>query len=223
MPLLLLRTTRPPLLASAAVLLAAALSCSKEEPYTVEQFVSEYTTAYCNYVFKCCKTGQELSFNSKATCEQLVDESAKEVFAYHTAGSDFATYDEAAAKSCVDTLQKTSCTDSTLLAGCITNAVHAVHTYGDDCTYSSECDSSYCIQTQKGTKGYCGQKSSNGGGCSGDSRACPSGTYCSATRVCSNLLAEGVTCDREYECESGICSATYKQCLTAQSPMCDGK
>ena len=96
-------------------------------------------------------------------------------------------------------------------------------TAGEDCTYSSECESFHCIQPQKGAQGYCAPVSS-GGGCSGDDRACTKDSYCDTTTMqCAPRKDAGEICHRPEQCNSGVCSP-QKLCVAInENEFCDGK
>jgi len=203
-----------------ALTLTLALGCSGEEEISAEEFAASYPEAYCGYLMRCCDPG-ERSYGSKPICEQAIGEAVKELLAFRESATPFASFLAKSAKSCVDRLRNLSCTDDKTLAdGCMFEAVSPQHKAGEECTYSSECDSSYCIQPQKNVKGTCG--GSGGSQCSGDHRACSDGSFCKDGRSCLPKIEHAKPCSAGFECQSGICSSSAKICVARIEPWCDG-
>ncbi len=197
--------------------------CSEELTLSVDDFMAQYPGAYCSYLIYCCDQA-ERSYGSENACKTIVEEQLNDLLAFREADTPFATFEAEPAADCLDRLLAKNCTeDSALASGCLTSITRPGHTSGDECTYSAECASYYCIQPQKNTVGYCG--SEGAGQCSGDDRACAAGNYCSSANVCTPKVKEedSSTCGRGNECESGICSASAKICVPKQTPYCDGK
>jgi hypothetical protein len=210
------RTIRS-LVVSLTLLVPAA--CSDEAELTPEDFIGQYATAYCGYLFSCCDTS-ERSYGSQSACQNAVKEQADLFLAFRGEEGAHATFQIEAAQQCLDRLDGADCKDATLFNGCLADAAAAQQAEGDECTYPAECTSRYCNQPQKHTLGSCG---SVGGGCNGLDLSCTSGTYCGSDGQCLGKKADGEACVRAGECTSGICSPTYKQCVAAKDPRCDGQ
>jgi hypothetical protein len=192
-------------------------SCT-DDSLGVDQFVEDYLEAYCGYLMRCCDS-PERSYTTKQSCidgrRPLVDA----MLAFRNAETPFATFVTAEARSCIDVLGR-DCETATTSRDCLSKVAQGQHTSGEDCTYSAECDSFYCIQSQKGAKGYCA--GSSGGACSGDDRACSTGSFCDdATSQCDPRRDPGDNCHRPEMCKSGVCSP-QKLCVSITDPFCDG-
>jgi hypothetical protein len=188
----------------------------------VDDFVGQYADAYCAWVWHCCNSN-ERSYSATSTCKQAVQAQVDRLLAYRTAGSAFASFDGEAAQSCVDALTSKSCTDATLVHGCLDRVTQAQHKQGEECTYSAECKSLYCVPGSGGAKGYCGAVSVPGGNCSGEDEGCTSGTYCSAYKKCEYKVKAGEKCGGPNECQSFICHKSQKICANPlRKPICSG-
>lgn len=195
--------------------------CSEEVKVSMEDFMAQYPGAYCSYLIACCDQA-ERSYGSENACKTVVEERLSDLLAFREADTPFATLEADPATDCLERLQAKNCTeDAELAMGCLNTITRPGHKSGDECTYSAECSSYYCIQPQKNTEGYCG--SEGAGQCSGDDRACAEGSYCSSANQCTAKIADSSTCGRGNECESGICSPNAKICVPRQKPYCDGK
>lgn len=195
-------------------------SCSGSDGVTADEFKAGYPKAYCDHVFRCCDA-DERSFGSSLICEQQVAEEVGELLAFSAASTAFAQFLPAAGKKCLDSLSQPSCDDVSLVdPGCASSTVQPQHKQGEECSYSSECQSYYCIQPQKLARGSCGPAGEPH--CSGDNRSCREGHACVGNEC---VLKKGVAqgCGSARECESAICSATTKSCYPRPSPFCDGK
>jgi hypothetical protein len=191
-------------------------SCSDDSSISAENFAAEYAQAYCDYHFRCCGSA-ERSYGSKSQCVNQQQDRAESMLAFIAAGAGaFASFDGTKGRSCIDSLLKDGCSE--VQVACLDQVTRAKHTEGEACTYSSECESFYCVQEEAGTKGYCGAQS---GSCSGDDRACASGSYCDGIQ-CQTKKDSTQPCGRPGECMSGICSPS-KICGTAEAPLCDGQ
>ena len=213
--------TRRPLLALAtAALIAGATigACSDEVTITAEEFVTRYAQTYCAYVFRCCDSS-ERSYGSPIQCQSVTEDLAKQLLDFSGAGDARAAFAAGAAQACLDQLGGADCSVS-MLAGCMTSAVTPGSDQGGDCKYSADCKSFYCVQPQQHTPGSCG---GSGSGCSGLDQSCTAGSYCDGSRQCLGKKSDGDACSAPNECSSGICSPSYKQCVTAPAPVCDGK
>ena len=199
-----------------------ATACSGGDSIEADEFISQYAEAYCAHIWYCCNK-KELSYNSTANCKQTVQDQVELLLAFRKASGAYATYDGEAAQSCLDRLQLKACSDSSTVYGCLDSVTQAQHKQSEDCTYSAECASSYCVQDSSGKKGYCGPVSVPGGNCSGDQRGCTSGTFCSAYKKCTYKGKTGDKCAGPQECESFICHQTQKVCVNPlRSPICSG-
>ena len=204
-----------------AALVAGLAACSDEVKLTMDDFMSRYPAAYCSYLIACCDQA-ERSYGSEAACKTVVEDQVSDLLAFREADEAHATFEPQAATDCLEILESKSCTeDPTLADGCLDRVTRPSQQAGDDCTYSAECSSYYCIQPQKNTLGYCG--SEGAGQCSGDDRSCGEGSYCSSANQCTPKIADSATCGRGNECLSGICSPSAKICVPRQTPYCDGK
>lgn len=211
---------RARLLGLALLLAGLGTGCAEEE-LGADDFIARYPEAYCAYLWHCCDSA-ERSYTSKGTCISRIDEMVRELMAFREAATPYAEFLPDGAQNCLDTLAAKSC-KTTLTGGCLSEATQALHKKDEECTYSAECSSYYCVQKQKNVRGYCGEQSVIGGNCSGDSRACPLGSYCNSYRVCQGQKDPGTTCSVPEECKSGVCSATDKICANpAKLPICDG-
>lgn len=182
------------------------------------QFVVDYPDVYCSYLMRCCDA-VERSYTTKDACVGAVTTRVKEMVASDAADPAVDLVTDKA-RSCLDALRG-DCTKATAARDCLLEVTLGRQKAGDDCVYSPECESFYCIQPQKGIKGYCA--SSSGGSCSGDDRACSQDAYCDdATLQCLARHAAGDNCHRPEECQSGIC-APQKICVTAPTALCDGE
>jgi len=199
---------------------ALCLGCSGGDDMTPAEFVALYPDAYCGYLMRCCDPA-ERSYGSKPICEQAVGTIVSELLAFRESETPFASFLAAPAKACIEKLKSAACTDDKTLAdGCMFDSVSPLHKAGEECTYSSECDSYYCIQPQKNVKGICG--SVGGSQCSGDHRACSEGSYCKDSRSCEPKLEIAKPCSSGFECQTGICSSAAKVCVAKLEPWCDG-
>lgn len=206
--------------ALALILAATFLGCSGSDELTADEFVAAYPAAYCGYLMRCCDPG-ERSYGSKPICEQAIAARVNELLAFRAAESQHASFLPGSAKACVDRLQSAGCGDDKKLAdGCMFEVTRPLHKAGEDCTYSSECESFYCIQPQKHVKGSCG--SVGGSACSGDDRACSEGSYCKDGVTCAPKLELAKPCSSGAECQSGVCSSSTKVCVARIEPWCDG-
>jgi hypothetical protein len=192
--------------------------CSDDAPLTAEQFLVEYPQAYCDYVWRCCSS-DERSYNAKGVCTTAKTKQVEELLAFRAAENPGATFDHAAARSCLDVLNGNDCAAATKAKDCLLDVARPQHDDGEDCTYAVECTSYHCVQPQKNTPGTCGAAS---GSCSGDDRACGAGSYCDATRQCQPKKEVGNPCGAPVECLSGICALEITSCVTAPDPLCDG-
>ena len=160
-------------------------------------------------------------------CRTAVGETVGELLAFRGETGAFASFIPSAAQSCLDRLDRYAksreCTkEPKLVGGCAAEAVSAQHKDGEECHYSSECASGYCVQSQKRALGTCGPTGSSN--CSGDDRSCGGASYCDAnSRMCVPKLELGKPCSRPEMCESGICSPTIRSCTAKLDPYCDGK
>lgn len=208
------------LLCIAIVSVLAGCSGSEEPPVTIEDFKGQYPKAYCEHLFRCCD-GDERSYGSSLVCEQQVSERINELLGFTDGASAFAKFLPNVAKSCLTALRQTTCNDATLTElGCAEGTVEALHKEGAECTYSSECTTSYCVQPQKLVRGACGPREDLH--CSGDDRACREGNAC-VNRECVLRKGTAQACGAANECQSGICNPTTKSCLPRTNPFCDGK
>ncbi len=198
------------------------LGACGDDAVSADDFISKYPDAYCAFLWRCCDSN-ERSYSSTATCANAVRDQVNELLAFRDDGSARAEYLEAGAKGCLDKLESGFCTDTTLKGGCLDDVTRAGAKTGDQCRYSAECASFYCVQQQKNTLGLCGERSVIGGSCSGDDRGCPLGSYCSAYRKCETQKGSGSSCSRPEMCESGVCSASGKYCSgKGTTQLCDG-
>jgi hypothetical protein len=205
---------------SILMLAALAAGCSGEGEISAAEFAASYPEAYCGYLMRCCDPG-ERSYGSKPICEQAVGAEVSELLAFRDSANPYASFSSASAKACLDRLRGGKCVEEKELAGgCMFDAVRPLHRAGEDCTVSSECDSSYCIQPQKNVKGSCGKP--GGSLCSGDHRACSAGSYCKDGRACTPKIEDARPCSAGHECQSGICSGSTKICVARIEPWCDG-
>lgn len=199
-------------------LLALGLACS-DEAVTTTGFIDDYLDAYCGYIMRCCDA-VERSYMTDTACRRQREPYIQALLA-STAEDAKVTLVESKARDCIKALNDSDCTRATAAAGCLAGVTQGQQQSGDDCTYSPECASYYCIQDQKNVQGYCA--GSSGGSCSGDDRACDQGSFCDDTKMqCVPQVAEGQPCDRPEQCASGIC-APQKYCVAAPTPLCDGK
>jgi len=205
----------------ALVVLLGASSCSTSEPeLTADSFKEQYPEAYCSHVFRCCDAG-ERSHGSAVVCQQEVTARVLDLLGFSAAPTPFAKFSAFAAKSCLDRLRQASCDDLSLIEpGCAEDTVQPLHKEGEDCTYSAECESFYCIQPQKLVRGSCGAP--EGPHCSGDDRSCRQGHLCLGGE-CQLRKGNAAPCGGATECESGVCTPTTKTCIPRPTPFCDGK
>lgn len=201
-----------------ALIIVAATGCSDEDPITVEDFVKQYPSAFCGYVFKCCKAS-ERSYGGENQCKVAAQELLDEAFDWRGVSGVKVTFNHVGAQSCLDKLNGADCKDATLFEGCLFDAVTPGQAQSADCKYSAECTSFYCVQPQQHSLGSCG---SSGAGCSGLDRSCAQG-YCGAGNQCLVKKKDGDQCNAPNECTSGICSPTYKQCVAAPKQHCAGQ
>jgi hypothetical protein len=199
---------------------ALVAGCS-DDTIDVDQFVDDYLEAYCSYAMRCCDS-PERSFTTKQACIDGWRSHVDELLAFRKADTSFATFVTGEARSCIDALGK-ECEAATAARDCLAKVTRGQHKDGEDCTYSAECESFYCIQSQKGAKGYCAPVGS-GGGCSGDDRACTKDSFCdTGTMQCSPKKDSGDICHRPNQCTSGVCSP-QKLCVAInEKEFCDGK
>jgi hypothetical protein len=203
------------------VALSLLVACSGDSQITADDFVARYPEAYCAYVFRCCDA-IERSYGSTVNCQQAVGDAVNELLAFRAEATSFATFLAAPAQSCLDRLKQSSCkADAALIKGCAGEAVQSNHKPGEECTFSAECTSFFCVQPQKHTKGSCGQPGN--AQCSDDDRACPTGNYCDLqTKQCVLQLDITRPCDRAAQCLSGICASSTHTCSARTEPFCDG-
>ena len=192
---------------------------------SVDDFLARYPQSYCAYVFRCCDS-TERSWGGEEACRTAVGETVDELLAFRGSTDVFATFVPSAAQSCLDRLDRLAksrdcAAEPKLVGGCAAEAVSPQHKDGEECRYSSECSSSYCVQSQKHALGTCGPTGSSN--CSGDDRSCGGASYCDPNqRQCVPKLDLGKPCSRPEECESGICSPTIRVCTAKLDPYCDG-
>jgi hypothetical protein len=191
-------------------------ACSDEPSVSADEFVNQYPQAYCAYLIRCCASS-ERSYGATSQCEAAVKGRVDDLLDFRAAAGAKASFNAGGAQACLDQLAG-GC-NATLAAGCMFDAVSPGQSEGQDCTYSAECPSFYCVQPQKHTKGSCG---GSGTGCSGLDVSCSSGAFCDASRQCLAKKTDGETCSRPGECSSRICSPSFKQCGSAVQSMCDG-
>jgi len=204
----------------ASLLSLALTACGSENDLSPTEFASMYPEAYCSYVKRCCAFAQQ-SYTSTGTCQQATSDALTQLLAFRDSSTPHATFDGAQGRTCVNRLKSAKCTeDPKLIEGCAPEAVTPQQQVGDECTYSSECLSAYCIQAQKNTKGSCGTGGSSG--CSGDDRACSAGSYCGSGNLCLPRLENSKPCSAASQCQSGICSPTDKICVARSEPYCAG-
>ena len=207
-------------LALVPVLVTLSPACSGSDEMTADEFVAAYPAAYCAYLMRCCDPG-ERSYGSKPICEQAIGALVNELLAFRASDTPYASFLPGSAKACVDKLQSSACTDDkTLAGGCMVEVARPQHKAGEDCTYSAECESYYCVQPQKNVRGSCG--SPGGSQCSGDHRACSEGSYCKDGVSCVPKIEHAKPCSSGFECQSGICSSSAKICVARIEPWCDG-
>ena len=198
------------------------LACSDDSSVTAEEFISQYAAEYCGYLSFCCDANEQ-SFNSRGSCEAAMVSRVKDLLAFQDQGAAFAAFNGEAAKGCLDRLRGRGCDDPVLLRGCLDQVTTAAHKKNEECRYSAECDSFYCVQSKAGEKGSCGAQADIGGSCSGHDSGCPSGTFCSGLRQCTRQKKGGDSCSRAEQCESFICHRTDRICVTpSRSPICTG-
>jgi hypothetical protein len=203
-----------------AVAAASLATCSSENSYTAEDFLNEYSAAYCNYLIYCCDQ-DERSYGSLSSCQQSVDELLQNRLAFRQQATSYAVFLPDQAQACIKDLQAKKCTDATLLDGCMNKATGALHKAGEECMYNSECDSSMCVQPQKNVLGSCAMVGS--GQCNGDDAACTAESYCKTDKTCVLKIKDSLPCSRANECQSGVCSSKSKICAGRTEPFCDGK
>lgn len=203
-------------LALVAGLLATAPACSDEPSVTADEFIEQYPKTFCAYVQRCCASSERSG--STGQCEARVKRQLSEdLLDFRTTAGVKVSFNGGAAQGCLD--QLAGACDTTLAAGCMLDAVTPGQSEGQDCSYSAECQSFYCVQPQKHAKGSCG---GSGTGCSDLDVSCSSGAYCSG-RQCLGKKADGDLCSRPGECISGICSAGFMQCGSTVKNLCDGQ
>ncbi|MBW2457683.1 MAG: hypothetical protein JRI68_24475 [Deltaproteobacteria bacterium] len=191
--------------------------CSDEPTVTADEFITEYTQTYCKYLIRCCASS-ERSYGSTSQCEAAVKGQVNELLDFRVAAGARAAFNAGGAQACLD--QIGGACNTSLAAGCMLDAVTPGQSEGQDCTYSAECQSFYCVQPKKHTKGSCG---GSGTGCSGLDISCSSGAYCDSSRQCLVKKIDGDACSRPQECSSGICSPSFKQCGSTPQNLCDGQ
>jgi hypothetical protein len=202
----------------ASLLLLSPAGCGEDSAFSAEDFIAQYSAAYCSYLIYCCDSA-ERSYGSQAACQQAVDAEVAQLLAFRDAPQPFASFMGTEAKACVDALKTRRCTeDPTLVEGCLGRITRAAHTTGEECTYSAECESYYCVQTQQNVKGSCGIASNE---CNVLDLACGADQYCQAN-TCQPKLEAATPCARGGQCLSGICSPTAKVCANRTEPFCDG-
>lgn len=193
-----------------------------DDAVTADDFIASYPEAYCAFLWRCCD-GSERSHNSRKSCAGDVRDSLTELLAFRGEATPRAEFLPDGAQGCLDKLNGGSCSDTVLKGGCLDDVTRALSAHGDPCRHSAECPSFYCIQAQKNALGSCGSTSVSGGNCSGDTRGCPLGTYCSSYRKCESQKSTGTTCSSSEQCKSGICTVTNHWCAGAgTTPLCDG-
>jgi len=199
------------------ITLTLLVGCS-DDAIGPSKFVDDYLDAYCSYIMRCCDL-EERSYTTKDVCVEHRRPYVKDLVAAE-AQTSFVSLVTDKARSCIDLL-KSDCKAATAARDCLLAVTMGQHKSGEDCTYSPECESYYCIQPQKNTKGYCA--GSSGGSCSGDDRACDQGSFCDETNLqCAPRKLVGDICHRPEHCISGVCSP-QKLCVTAGTPFCDGE
>jgi hypothetical protein len=206
----------------APVLLAAVLpACGGE--VTIDEFIAQYPDAYCAYHLHCC-AADEQSYNSVAACRLSVSLDVASLLAFSNEATPGATFDAAAARSCLDRLQGQDCSDAGLVKGCAEEAARPRQDQGQPCRHSAECKTYFCDQPQVGAQGVCGGQAVIGGKCSGDDRACPLGSYCSISAICAAEKQAGASCNEPGHCQSGICHRSQRLCANAsRTPICQGR
>ncbi len=189
---------------------------------SADDFISQYAETYCGFIWKCCDSA-ERSYSSRTTCANAMQNQVTDLLAFRHEADSKGEYLEAGAKGCLDKLKSGFCTDTALRDGCLDDVTRALSAKGGECHHSAECSSFYCIQSEAGKLGFCGERAVIGGSCSGDDRGCPLGSYCSAYRKCETKKGKGTTCSRPAQCESGICTASTKWCAgKGTTQLCDG-
>jgi len=204
----------------AALIALTALAACSDDSVSATQFVDDYIDAYCSYIMRCCDAQTERSYMTKTACEQDRRPYVERLLASTAEGAKVTVLTDEA-RGCIDGLKDSDCTTATASRDCLVKVTRGQQEAGEPCTYSPECTSYYCIQPQKNIEGYCA--ASSGGSCSGDDRACDSGSYCDDnTLQCVPRKDTAANCNRPEECQSGICSP-QKLCVAAPSPLCDGQ
>lgn len=201
-----------------AVLALLCPGCDGEETLSADQFLAEYPQAYCDYVWRCCSS-DERSYNAKGVCVTAKTKQAEELLAFRNAETPYASFAATSARACLDALNGNDCAAATKAKDCLLDVAQPQHNDGEACTYAVECTSYHCVQPQKNTPGTCGAAS---GSCSGDDRACGTGSYCDATRQCQPKKEVAKPCGAPVECLSGICAMEITTCVAAPDPLCDG-
>lgn len=206
------------------LLLAAALPACGGGTVSMEDFIAQYPDAYCAYHLHCCAVDDEQSYNSPANCSLMVRQPLESLLGFRISAAHRATFNGVKGQDCLDRLAGKDCSDPSLVKGCAEEAVIPHQAQGQPCAFSAECQTYFCDQPQTGVEGVCGGPAIVGGKCSGDHRACPPGSYCSASAICTDQAQAGATCSDPHQCLSFICLRGQKLCADAsRSPICQGK
>lgn len=196
---------------------------SEGDPPTlsIQEFVRQYTDAYCERVLACCTQGEG---------QYLADPCIAGDASFFEAATDALSmgaeqgrllFDEDAAHACVEAVKAMSCqehADRKPGSGPLScpSLVKARTAIGDPCVANYECISASCERGYDEDVGVCGPMPGPGEPCGFGN--CPAGYFCDDSapaedRVCTALLRDGESCSWDggnHECVSDYCKGGSK-------------
>jgi hypothetical protein len=225
--------SRRPLFAWVLAYMALLIACGSSSPdptaIPFEDWGTEVAALECGMIFDCCNSTQAtaLGYADKAECLQVIA-SAVQTGLEQNVSSGYATYDEHAARTCLDKSAAVSCLEffspygrPALLGSACAKVETGRGKLGDPCgdldfsCESDNCESDHCAaprgcsvpcglgQYCDATTGGCLPQKTVGASCADDTECnrplvCPSGS-------CGMPLTDGSACSYNSDCISGSC------------------
>jgi hypothetical protein len=199
-------------LACPTVLTSAACSCvptAGAGAVPVSQACSAFAQAHCARLQSCSATRLATSYGDGASCQAALEQSCSDELAAPDTGNSAARTQACAQATgdwdCIDFVNGVNVPSSCAqVSGQLVN--------GQACTYSSQCQSSFCAIATYAACGVCAPLPFPGDRCANLS-SCGDGMNCTTeTQTCATPLQLGASCSRGHPC---IASLT---CLGVDNP-----
>ncbi len=188
---------------------------SGEGEADVSSFFQKRAELICQKNFGCC-TGADLLADSPETCAASNRLNDNDSALSSSIEDGQASFDAQAAEECFRQIAALDCAAWAQVirgddpAPC-RGIIKGKRSSGESCTRDYECASLFCLKTPQNNVGRCAAKGSAGAPCALNVASCIDGLTCldpGTGPVCTARRAEGTTCSRGRECESGHCKSS---------------